>query len=111
MSARWNAEAEVWRIPIAAVIICLVNVELKDLLELARPGQPDPFQRLVEALRRLSQTDPAVLIEFAKSDDELQRRAAITAAAGRTEPEVIAAISGLAFDGLSFVRQALAYAL
>ncbi len=88
-----------------------MNDELRNLLELARPGQPDPFQQLVGTLRLLTQDDVRLLIEFADASDELQRRAAISAAAGRTEPEVLEAITKLANDPIPYVRQCLAYAL
>ncbi len=88
-----------------------MNDELAKLLDLARPGQPDPFHRLVQMLREVSRDDVTVLVDFARADDELKRRAAIAAAAGRTEPALVEAITALAQDPSAFVRQALAYAL
>ncbi|MBI3410010.1 MAG: AAA family ATPase [Planctomycetes bacterium] len=90
-----------------------MNEELQKLLEQARivQNQPDSFHRLADMLRLQSKDDTGILVEFAQSADDLQRRAAISAAAGRTEPEVIAAMAALANDPLPFVRQSLAFAL
>src|SRR5262249_60537500 len=51
------------------------------------------------------------LVAFARGTEDVQRPAAIQAAAGGTEPEVLAAIAELVNDPVPFVRQTLAYAL
>lgn len=85
---------------------------LQNLIEMARKGQ-DIFQQLMEELRSRCAQEPALLVQFARSPDEVCRRAAIAVAAstGRTEPEILEAIAALADDPFPFVRQSLAYAL
>lgn len=85
---------------------------LQNLIDMARKGQ-DIFQQLVEELRHRCGDEPALLAQFARSPDEVCRRAAIAvaASAGRNEPEVLAAIASLTDDPFPFVRQSLAYAL
>jgi len=85
---------------------------LQNLIDMARKGQ-DIFQQLVEELRFRSARESGLLAEFARSPDEVCRRAAIavTASAGISEPATLVAIAALADDPLPFVRQSLAYAL
>lgn len=85
---------------------------LNNLIELARKGQ-DIFQQLVEELRLRSGNDPGLLVQFARSPDEVCRRAAIAVAvsSGRNESQILEAIAALADDPFPFVRQSLAYSL
>lgn len=85
---------------------------LQNLIEMARKGQ-DIFQQLMEELRSRSVQEPGLLVQFARSQDEVCRRAAIAVAAssGRAEPEVLEAMAALVDDPFPFVRQSLAYAL
>ena len=85
--------------------------ELSKLVNLARGGVLDLFQQLVTELRARSHQHPEILVEFAAAPEEICRRAAIQAAAGRTEKIVVDAITALAGDPLPYVRQSLAYAL
>ncbi|HYT94670.1 MAG TPA: HEAT repeat domain-containing protein, partial [Gemmataceae bacterium] len=88
-----------------------MNSEIAKLLELARSGQPDPFQQLVHTLRREGEKDVEALLDYLEADDETLRRAAVAAAQGRTEPEVLDAVADLAHDPSPTVRLNLAYAL
>ncbi|MCI0455352.1 MAG: AAA family ATPase, partial [Gemmataceae bacterium] len=85
--------------------------DIARLLELARSGQPDPFQQLIATLRQAADDAPVLLLDALNSPDEILRRAALAAATGRTEPDLLAAVSALAHDPSLTVRQALAYAL
>ncbi len=89
-----------------------VSDPLTNLIDQARRGQ-DIFQQLVEELRARSHDDAGLLVQFARSPEDVCRRAAIAVASscGRSEPEVLEAIAGLADDPVPFVRQSLAYAL
>jgi hypothetical protein len=88
-----------------------VDDELAKLVDMARGGVLDLFQQLVSELRARSVNHPEVLVEFAKAPEEICRRAAIQAAAGRTEKTVLDAIKSLAIDPVPYVRQSLAYVL
>src|SRR6516164_7612512 len=85
--------------------------ELAKLVDMARGGVLDLFQQLVNELRARSYEHPEVLVEFARAPEEICRRAAIQAAAGRTEDVVLDAMNDLASDPVPYVRQSLAYAL
>jgi ATP-dependent Clp protease ATP-binding subunit ClpC len=85
--------------------------QLAKLVDMARGGVLDLFQQLVNELRARSYKHPEVLIEFVKAPEEICRRAAIQAAAGRTEPVILDAVQGLVNDPIPYVRQSLAYAL
>src|SRR5262249_7102428 len=80
-------------------------------LELARTGQPDPFQQLIQTLRAQGENDRTVLLEALGSPDETLRRAAVAAVQGRTEADILQAVVALARDPSLAVRQAIAYAL
>src|SRR5271166_2854567 len=88
-----------------------MNSDIAKLLELARSGQQDPFLQLVHTLRREGEEDVEALLDYLESDDETLRRAAVTAAQGRTEPELLDAVADLAHDPSPAVRLHLAYAL
>ncbi len=82
----------------------------QDLIEQARSGEAEPFQKLVRALQARD-VEPAVLIGFARSADVALRRAAIQGARGRTESDLVIAILVLVADPAEQVRLALAEAL
>src|SRR5947209_6789758 len=88
-----------------------MNSDIAKLLELARSGQQDPFLQLVHTLRREGEEDVEALLDYLESTDETLRRAAVAAAQGRTEPEVLDAVADLAHDPATSVRLNLAYAL
>jgi ATP-dependent Clp protease ATP-binding subunit ClpC len=85
--------------------------ELLKLVELARSGTTDLFQRLTDTLRDRSQESPELIAQFAQAAEPVMRRAAIAAAKGRSDPAILRAIEPLAADLEVQVRQDLAYAL
>jgi hypothetical protein len=88
-----------------------MNPDIAKILELARTGQPDPFQQLVHSLRREGEQDLETVLDYLEADDETLRRAAVAAAQGHTEPELLDAVAGLAHDPSQAVRLNLAFAL
>ncbi len=77
-------------------------------IDQARSGEPEPFLRLVRALRGVP---ASVLIELARSPDVPLRRAAVQASRGRTEVELLDVLVTLAGDPAALVRHTLAEAL
>jgi ATP-dependent Clp protease ATP-binding subunit ClpC len=88
-----------------------VENELEQLIDKARSGAAEPFQELVARLRTPDGVPAGVLVELAHSAEVSLRRAAVAGARGRTEPEVLEAIKGLAADPAEAVRESLAEAL
>lgn len=90
-----------------------MNELLEKLVEEARSGQHESWQRLVEALRGQAGKDPRILVEFAQAADELMRRVAITAAGllQCTDTGVLAVLERLSRDPQFPVRQQLVFAL
>jgi ATP-dependent Clp protease ATP-binding subunit ClpC len=87
-----------------------VDEHLQQLVALARSGEEQPFQDLLEELRS-QRPGLAALIEYARSTEEVLRRAAIHLARNETAPELLAALRGLADDASDEVRCCLAEAI
>ncbi len=81
-----------------------------DLIDQAQAGEAEPVQKLAYALRA-GAVAPSTLIDLTRSEFPGLRRAAVAAAAGRTEPELLAALLHLAGDPADSVRLALTEAL
>lgn len=88
-----------------------MNHNLDQLIDQARNGESEPFNELVAALRADGGIPASVLAGYARSSEEFLRRAAVAAAKGRTEPELLHAIEDLVHDSAGVVRYCLAYAL
>jgi ATP-dependent Clp protease ATP-binding subunit ClpC len=86
---------------------------LDELIARARSGIYEDFNSLVEALRTKALANFEILVEMARSNEEVARRAAISVASAHcfTQPAVLDAMRALARDPVMGVRQALAYAL
>jgi ATP-dependent Clp protease ATP-binding subunit ClpC len=84
---------------------------LAQLIEQAKTGAAEPFERLVEALRADPTLPAGILIELIRAREECLRRAAIAGARGRTEPSLLEALTELAHDDCSTVRECLAATL
>ncbi len=84
---------------------------LRELVERARSGEPEPFQALLDALREQGRTDPASLLELAGSDEAVLRQAALRLCDGQGDEDLLDAFAVLAGDASAAVRHALAQAL
>jgi len=81
-----------------------------DLIDQARSGDAEPFQKLVRVLRG-DGVSASILIDLSRADAPNLRRAAVAAAVGRTEPDLLAALVALAADPADAVRLGLIEAL
>jgi hypothetical protein len=88
-----------------------VSQTLELLIDQARSGDTEPFNQLVAALRADGGVPVAVLVDYARSPEEFLRRAAIAAAKGRTELELLQALEDLVHDPAGIVRYCLAFAI
>ena len=84
-----------------------VDTTLSELIEQASSGNAETFQKLVRVLRA-DAVKAGTLVELMRSDHLAIRRAAIVASGGRTEPELLAALTDLANDPSKPVRKCLA---
>ncbi len=81
--------------------------DLQDLIERARSGDDEPFEELLSFLRGRG-VEAARLVEYARSDEAVLRRAAVLLARDHDEPEVFDALLELAHDDDDGVRLTLA---
>ena len=90
-----------------------MNEELEKLVQQARPGQGDPWQRLVDALREEAGGDPNVLVDFLRSEDDVRIRSAIQVAAmqNQSSPALAAALAATVGHPTPHIRQEIALAL
>jgi ATP-dependent Clp protease ATP-binding subunit ClpC len=86
-----------------------VDQYLLELVEQARSGEDEAFERLVNELRRL--LDVATLVECARHDEAFVRRAAVVAGKHSTDPRVLDALRELVSDSDDAVRLSLAEAI
>jgi ATP-dependent Clp protease ATP-binding subunit ClpA len=87
-----------------------VDEQLQVLVERARSGDEQSFAGLLEELRS-RRPGVAQLLEYARSHEEVLRRAAIVLARSETSAELLAALRGLADDASDAVRYCLAEAV
>src|SRR5829696_1498026 len=83
---------------------------LQDLVEKARSGDFEPFQDLLDFLKKQGPPDAARLLELVRSEEAVLRRAALGLAGDDVSDELLAAFAALADDPATAVRQALAQA-
>src|SRR5262249_29922877 len=85
----------------------VVEQHLQELVERARSGDDEPFAELLRALRQAApQAD--FLLDYARSDEAVLRRAAVVLGKDLAEPELLEALADLAGDFDEGVRLTLA---
>lgn len=88
-----------------------MTARFQELLDKATTGDAEALTRLVEALRAAADSDPALLLETARSPHPVMRQAVVRVAAQRKEAPALQAVALLARDAALEVRRTLAETL
>jgi ATP-dependent Clp protease ATP-binding subunit ClpC len=84
---------------------------LQELVEKARAGDFEPFQDLLDFLKKQGHAHPDKLLTLARSEEPILRRAALHLVSDDVPEELLNTFAGLASDGHPPVRLALAQTL